>query len=90
MQPSLLKIYYKLPYPLRVSAASLHGYRLQKWRYSVETERLVAEYLDRDNWTSYRWKRWSEERQAYLLHHAATRVPYYRDYWQERRRRGES
>lgn len=85
----LRNLYYGLPYPLRSVAASVHGYRLQRLRYSVETERLVAEFTERDTWTRYRWKRWIAERQASMLHHAATKVPYYREQWRKRRLGGD-
>ncbi len=50
----------------------------------------MAECLERDTWTSGRWKNWTEDRTAELLHRAATRVPYYREQWGQRRRRGDS
>jgi phenylacetate-CoA ligase len=49
----------------------------------------VAEALEREQWSSERWRSWQEEQIAILLHHAATRVPYYRDRWEERRRKGD-
>jgi phenylacetate-CoA ligase len=51
---------------------------------------LVAEALERDTWSEARWKVWRAERLDALLHRAATRVPYYRDYWGARRRRGDT
>ena len=87
--PDWLKIYHRLPYPLRVLAASARGYVLRRWRYGPETERLVAEALDRETWSPERWKAWREERLATILHRAATRVPYYRTHWQRRRRQGD-
>jgi phenylacetate-CoA ligase len=84
-----VSLYHRLPYPLRVVAASGRGLYLRWWRYGRETERLVEEALEREAWGAERWRAWQEERLAYLLHRAATRVPYYRDYWLERRRRGD-
>jgi phenylacetate-CoA ligase len=49
----------------------------------------VEEALEREAWSPDRWKAWQEERLAYVLHRAATQVPYYRDQWQERRRHGD-
>lgn len=86
---SFVTCYHRLPYPLRVLAASARGYYLRWWRYGPETERLVEEALERETWSPDRWKAWQEERLAYVLHRAATQVPYYRDYWQKRRRRGD-
>ncbi|MBI5629281.1 MAG: phenylacetate--CoA ligase family protein [Elusimicrobia bacterium] len=84
-----LQIYHRLPYPLRVLAASARGYYLRSWRYGPETEGLVAQALERDFWSAGRWKAWQEERLAFILHRAATRVPYYRSLWEDRRRRGD-
>lgn len=86
--PELLSVYYQLPYPLKVIAASARGYQLRWWRYGPETERLVAEALDRETWTREQWKAWQEEQLAYVLQRAATRVPFYRDYWQSQRKHG--
>jgi phenylacetate-CoA ligase len=85
----LLRIYHSLPPPLRSAAASLRGYRLRWWRYGRESERLVAEALERDRWPADPLKAWQQERLARLLHRAATRVPYYRARWAERRRHGD-
>ncbi len=88
--PTLLDLYHAMPYPLQVLAASLRGYRLKHLRYGNETERLVAEALERDSWSADHWKAWQEERLAFLLHRAATRVPYYRVLWERRRLRGDT
>ena len=85
----LLTLYHHLPPPARSLAASLRGYYLRSWRYGPETERLVEEALERERWSAEQWKRWQEQRLAYVLHRAATRVPYYRDQWSERRRKGD-
>jgi phenylacetate-CoA ligase len=87
--PDWVKLYHRLPYPIRVLAVSARGYYLRWWRYGPETDHLVEEALERETWSPDRWKAWQEERLAYVLHRAATRVPYYRDQWQERRRRGD-
>lgn len=84
-----LAVYHRLPAPARNLAASFRGLSLRRWRYGAETERLVEEALERDSWSPAVWKRWREERLARLLHRAATRVPYYRSRWEERRARGD-
>jgi phenylacetate-CoA ligase len=89
MGETLLWLYHRLPVPLRTVAASWQGLRLRSWRYGPDTDRLVDEALEREGWSPQRWKRWQEERLAYVLHRAATRVPYYRAQWAARRRRGE-
>lgn len=72
-----LAIYRRLPYPLKVAAASLRGYQLERWRYGPETERLVDETLDRERWSAEEWTRWRDARLAGVLDRAA-RVPGYR------------
>jgi len=89
MKDQLLKLYHRLPGPARSVAASLHGYYLRSWRYGPETDRLVSEALEREQWSSEAWKLWQEERLAYVLHRAATQVPYYREQWTTRRRKGD-
>lgn len=86
---NLLKIYHKLPYPLRVIVASAKGYQLRRWRYGIKTEKLVEEILTQESWSLERWKVWQEERLAYILKRAATQVPYYQKQWNERRRNGD-
>jgi phenylacetate-coenzyme A ligase PaaK-like adenylate-forming protein len=89
MNDLLHKAYYSLPPPLRSMAASLRGLYLNYWRYGRETDRLVDEAINRDNWIPHKWKTWHEERLAYVLHRSATQVPYYREQWAARRRRGD-
>ncbi len=89
MSDLLLRLYHHLPVPLRTVAVSLQGLYLRSWRYGPETDRLVEQALERECWSPQRWKLWQEERLAYLLHRAATCVPYYREQWAARRRRGD-
>ncbi len=86
----LKKIYDLSPPLLREATASARGFYLRWWRYGPETERLVEEALGRESWSAERWKAFQEEDLAELLHIAATRVPYYRNLWQERRRHGDT
>lgn len=87
--PNWLKLYHSLPYPFRVLAASAKGYYLRWWRYGPETERLIEEALERETWSPQQWRAWQEERLAYVLHRARHKVPYYREYWDKRRRAGD-
>lgn len=80
-----LALYHALPGRVRSMAASIHGLRLRRLRYGRETEQLVEEALDRDSWTREQWAAWQAEKLGALLHRAATRVPYYRRLWSERR-----
>ena len=89
MNEAILRIYHWLPFPVRNAAASLHGVRLRSRRYGPETERLVEEALERESWTANQWKEFQEQRLSLVLHRAVTFVPYYRELWAERRRRGE-
>ena len=89
MSDSLLRLYHALPQRFRSVAASLYGYRLRHTRYGGSSARHMAEAVERETWTPAQWKNWREERLAQVLHRAATRVPFYRDHWQQRRRRGD-
>jgi phenylacetate-CoA ligase len=89
MTDVLLKTYHCLPNPLRSVAASLRGFYLRSWRYGPETDRLVEEAIDREHWSIDQWKTWRENRLAYVLDRAAKRVPFYRELWAARRRKGD-
>ena len=89
MSDRVLQIYHLLPAPMRSVAASMRGLYLRAWRYGPETERLVEEALERERWTPEQWRSWQEERLAYVLHRAATQVPYYREQWRRRRLHGD-
>ena len=83
------QVYPHLPFWARCAAVNLRGYYLRRSRYDANTERLVEEALERDYWGQDDWERWRAERLSFILHRAATRVPYYRDQWAERRRNGD-
>lgn len=85
----LARLFLRLPYPLKVAAASVRGAWLESWRYDESLEERVAAALERESWSPERWASWRADKLARLLAHAATRVPYYRASWQERRRRGD-
>jgi phenylacetate-CoA ligase len=70
-------------------AASLRGYYLRAWRYGSDAEEQVDSALERDRWSPAQWKSWTEERLAFVLHRAARDVPFYREQWAARRRRGD-
>lgn len=84
-----LRLYHQMPPVLRNAAATLRGYQLRAWRYGADTERLVEEALERDSWSSQQWKAYQEQRLSYILHRAATQVPYYKEQWAARRRNGD-
>jgi phenylacetate-CoA ligase len=89
VNPKLLKLYHRLPPRARSAAATLHGWYLHRARYGKGSDELAAEARERDHWTVAQWTTWKQERLAYVLNRAARRVPFYREYWQERRRRGD-
>lgn len=89
MSKSLLQIYHQLPPWARNLTASLRGYYLKQWRYDARTEKLVEEALERDRWSAEQWEKWRHTRLTHLLYRAVTRVPYYRDLWAERKRKGD-
>lgn len=89
MHESLLKRYHNLSPALRSAVATARGGYLRAWRYGPRTEQLCDEALSREQWTQGQWQSWREDRLAFLLHRAAASVPYYRQHWSERRRRGD-
>ena len=86
---TLLHLYHGLPISLRSAAATARGLYLRYWRYGPRTARLVEEALERDTWSRARWQDWQQVQLAQVLHRAATQVPYYREQWSLRRRRGD-
>lgn len=83
------KFYRKFPYPLRMLAINAWGYYLRWFRYASETPRLVEQALERETWSREQWNVWQDNRLIYILNHAATTVPYYQNYWENRRRHGD-
>jgi len=84
-----LNIYHRLPPTARSAVASLRGYYLTWWRYDKHTAKLVDEALERDSWSEQQWTDWRSSRLEHLLERAARKVPFYREQWQRRRRRGD-
>ena len=84
-----IDLYHKIPYGLKVTAASLWGLYLNWWRYGTDTEKLVTEFIDRDTWTFENLQKYQNEKLSMVLHHAATKIPYYQDQWNFRRRKGD-
>ena len=81
--------YQRLPPPLTHLAATLRGGYLKWWRYGPETPSIIEEALERDGWSSEKWQDWQAARLEYVLHKAATQVPYYRAMWEKRRAAGD-
>ena len=89
MYSRVTSLYHRLPQAAQDLAASLHGWRLRGERYGHETDDLVQAALEREAWPADRWRAWEEDRLAFVLHRAATRVPYYRAMWSHRRYMGD-
>lgn len=84
-----LSLYHRLPPFSRSVVASLRGYYLNWWRYDKESEKLAEEILERDFWSEKQWREWQDERLSFILHRAATQVPFYKKLWAERRKKGD-
>jgi phenylacetate-CoA ligase len=89
MHSALLALYHRAPAPLKSAAATTRGLYLRSWRYGSETDRLAAEARERESLSPESWKALTDESLARLLRRAATRVPFYREHFAARRRRGE-
>ena len=83
------RLFAALPYPLKMVAAAARGYYLDRWRYDAATPARVAAAHQRESWSADRWAAYQEERLVRLLVHASRAVPYYREAWLARRRRGD-
>lgn len=86
---NLFDFYYLLPYPARVVAASLRGYYLSWWRYSSATDEMVEAALDLEKWSEEKIDTTQEDHLARVLDYSAKNVPYYRNQWSGRRRKGD-
>ena len=53
------------------------------------TNRLIDEAMEREYWSPHQWREWQQKRLSFVLHRAATRVPYYREHWSRRRAAGD-
>jgi phenylacetate-CoA ligase len=84
-----LAIYYKVPHPIKTLSASTWGFYLRALRYGGKFNQLVEETLQRDTWNKRQWETWQQDALARMLCRAATTVPYYRQLWEERRRKGD-
>ena len=90
MSDFLMQIYRSAPPSLRGLMASFEGYRLRRQRYGGDSGERFASFLEHDRMSADKWKTIQEEQLARTLHRAVTRVPYYRNLWQEIQRKGEN
>lgn len=84
-----LEILHRLPYPLKVTAASTWGYYLNWWRYGIRSEEFSQAALEHEYMDKEIADKLQEENIARMLHHSATTVPYYIDQWHQRRKAGD-
>lgn len=84
-----VSFYHSLPYQLRCAMAGARGLWLSRWRYGPGADDQAAEFLSHDIWTEEQWRVWREEALARVLHRARTSIPWYRDHWDTRRRKGD-
>jgi phenylacetate-CoA ligase len=82
-------LYLRLPPIAQDLAATASWVSTGRWRYDARTDDLVAAARERETWGPQRWADWQGEHLERLLHHAARNVPWYREHWAARRRRGD-
>lgn len=90
MNDRLLRLYHRLPGGARSAAATMRGLSLRRLRYGGNADLLLEEAITREGWSEEQWELWREERLARILRTAAAKVPYYREQWSLRRRRGDN
>jgi phenylacetate-CoA ligase len=81
--------FYRSMPAVRPLLATLKGSQLRYRRYGRRTKAIVEEALDREQWPADKLRKWQEAKVSEILHHAVRNVPYYREYWQQRRRKGD-
>ena len=57
--------------------ASVKGAYLEKIRYDSTTLDRIEKYLERENWSSYEWKRWKDSHLEKILYNARKYVIHY-------------
>jgi phenylacetate-coenzyme A ligase PaaK-like adenylate-forming protein len=80
----LLNLYHRSPPALRTVMATARGLYLRWWRCNAKTDQLITEALERETWEPDQWQTWRDQRLLKILNIAATRVPYYKAYWDQR------
>lgn len=81
----MIRGYHALPSWAWSFLATARGYQLKRWRYGAGTDAMVRAAIEREHWDEAAWERWRQPRLEALLRRAVERVPYYRDYWSQRR-----
>ena len=64
----------------------MKGYQLQKLRYDYNTQDRIAKYLERENWSKKNWHYFRSRKIEEILYIAREHVPYYKNYWNERKK----
>lgn len=84
LKEAIAAVYPLLPDPARRVVANVRGFQLRRWRYGSDTETLVEQILEREQWSPAHWEAWTTERLQMVLERAATSVSYYRETWGRR------
>ena len=85
----LLRVYHNLPSPVRSVAATFRGFYLRSSRYGAETEKMMLNALERENWSVETWEEFQQKQLSSMLFHAVRTVPYYKEQWGARHRNGD-
>lgn len=83
------KVFQLLPPFGKDFLASVYGVSRNSWRFDKQSERRIEEVAIRDSWSFSQWKAYQETQLESLLTRAYHQVPFYRNHWSERRRKGD-
>lgn len=78
-----IKIFQRLPYPLRFILVMLNSLKLYYWRNGNRKKHL-AELKTRMSWTAEDYQRWQVVKLKEVLNFTAKNVPYYINYWKDK------
>ncbi len=73
------------PVPAQNVLCALEGWRIQRYRYPPEFLGLLADVEDRARWDEDGLRRFRDARLVRHVQHCATHVPYYREWFRQRR-----
>ncbi len=79
-----LRMYWKSPFFVKNWLASIHSWRLDHQRHGLEFQCILDEIAIHDKWSTKQLLDYQQQQLTHLIHHAATKVPYYRKIFSER------
>lgn len=82
---TLLNLYHILPYGIKSIIANLYGFHLKNVRYGANLHQLVECSREKEYWELKKVKKWQAAYLANHLSYCVENIPYYRDYWAERK-----